>query len=161
MTSGQGGRNPMHPKENPMRTLSAALMTLALATPALADEVWSTSYGNIVYQSDLPNSVAVLTAPGEAMTGDVTTVQDAVVHVLGMTGNATERSGMYEGFWYLQGSTGYCDALMTAPGGKPTNNWGRVRVYFDRAEFPTGFTMLVGSCFYDPYFVLRADPLAG
>ncbi len=137
----------------------AALITLT-AAPVLADEVWSTPYGDVIYESDLPNAIAVLSAPREAMTGEVGG-ERAVVHVIGMTGNATERSGIYEGYWSVQGNTGYCDTQMIAQGGKATNNWGRVRVYFDRPEFPTGFTMLVGSCFYEPYFVLRADALAG
>jgi hypothetical protein len=142
-----------------MKSLLLAALTLT-AAPALADEVWSTPYGDIIYESDLPNVIAVLSAPAEAMSGDTTGAR-AVVHVLGMTSNATERVGVYEGYWYVQGNAGYCDAQMTAPGGKATNNWGRVRVFFDRPEFPTGFVMLVGSCFYDPYFVLRADALAG
>jgi hypothetical protein len=143
-----------------LATLTAACLSLSL--PALADEVWSTPYGNIVYERDLDGYIAVLSVPAEAMTGDATTgATPATVHVMGMTPVAEERSGLYEGFWYIQGNTGYCEAQMTAPGGKATNNWGRVRIYFDRPAFPTGFLMLVGSCFYDPYFVVRADPAAG
>jgi hypothetical protein len=143
-----------------MRLPLLATFIALTAMPALADEVWSTPYGDIVYESDLPNAVAVLSAPREAMTGEIGG-EPVTVHVLGMTANVVDRTGLFEGYWFAQGNTGYCETQMTAPGGKATNNWGRVRVYFDRPEFPTGFTMLVGTCFYDPYFVLRADPMAG
>jgi hypothetical protein len=137
-------------------TLGLSLLSL----PALADEVWTTLAGDIVYESDMPDGTAVLSLPMAAIDGSVVTDARALLFVPGLAGNATERYGLFEAFWTGPDDPN-CPATLTPPnGGKPTHSWGRGLVFFDRAAFPSGFTLLTGWCFWDPTFAIRAETTA-
>ena len=121
---------------------------LLLASPAAADEVWNSNWGQVVYLADA-GSTAILTVPYAT---DV-----AHIYVEGLAANAEAR-GVHNGYW-ISADAGPCEATLTGPDGVSSTNWGRVTVIFDNPAYPSGFTALWGICMTDPadtLLVLRA-----
>lgn len=120
---------------------------------AAADEVWSTEIGDVIYEIDLENGMAVLSYPtdGEAR---------GRAYLAGLAGVYTDRTG-YEGVWIEQQSDeGLCDVGMAAPDtGEVSMNWGRMRVVFVDADFPSTFVAMRGDCFDEPIEMLVARPV--
>jgi hypothetical protein len=139
-----------------MKSIALALALLA-ATPALADEIWSTQYGQIIYETDRDGYIGVLSIPAQVMNLDAPADARLTVHVLGLAGNVTDRYGMFEGYW-TGGTAANCEPAIIGDNGKRTSDWGRIELYFDKPDFPSGFTMILGACFFDPYLAVRAEP---
>lgn len=139
-----------------MKSIALALAVLA-ATPALSDEIWSTEYGQIIYETDRDGYIGVLSIPAQVMNLDAPADARITVNVLGLAGNTTDRYGLFEGYW-TGGTTPNCEPAIIGENGKRTNDWGRIHLYFDKPDFPTGFTLILGTCFYDPYLSVRAEP---
>ena len=129
--------------------LAGAVLTGA----AWGDEVWSTNIGDVIYEADLENGMAVLSYPTD---GEVR----GNAFVAGLAGEYTGRTG-YEGLWIeAQTDTGLCDVAMVAPDtGEASHNWGRVRVVFVEPDFPSTFVALRGDCFEEPTEMLVARPV--
>lgn len=128
------------------------LASAAIAGVAWSDEVWSTDIGDVIYEADLENGMAVLSYPTDgAFRG--------YAYVAGLAGEFTGRTG-YEGLWIeTHSETGLCDVAMVAPDtGEASNNWGRVRVVFVDPDFPSTFVALRGDCFEEPSEMLVARP---
>lgn len=122
--------------------------------PAAADETWMAPGGRVVYLADL-GATAVLEVPDGPAFGAAAGGPAVRVYVPGLGGNHADR-GVHDGYW--AGFDGIaCEAALTSPEARTTQRWGRVRIVFDRRAFPTGFTMLVGSCFDAPGTPLRAE----
>ncbi len=123
------------------------------AGSAAADEVWSTEIGDVVYEIDLENGMAVLSYPtdGEAR---------GRAYLSGLAGVHTGRTG-YEGIWIEDASQGeLCEVAMVAPdSGESSMNWGRVRVVFVDPDFPSTFVAMRGDCFDEPTEMLVARPV--
>jgi len=134
----------------------AALAALALlTTPALADETWTNPAGQLVYEADLGH-IAVLSFPITATPlAQAGGLPRANVYFAGLGGNFDNRS-IHDGYWAMPGGP-VCTASLTTPDGTTTQNWGRARIVFDRAAYPTGFTMLIGPCLTEPTMTVRAD----
>jgi len=136
--------------------LRATLAALALLTaPALADEAWINPAGELIYEADLGH-LAVLSFPITATPlAQAGGEPRANVYFPGLGGNFDNRS-IHDGYWAMPGSP-TCTASLTTPDGITTQNWGRARIIFDTAAFPTGFTMLIGPCLHEPTYSVRAD----
>jgi hypothetical protein len=121
---------------------------------AAADEVWSTDIGDVIYEIDLENGMAVLSYPT-----DMEEIRGRA-YVSGLAGVYTDRTG-YEGIWIEPGTeTGTCDVEMVAPdSGEASNNWGRIRVVFVDPDFPSTFVAMRGDCFDEPTEMLVARPV--
>lgn len=121
---------------------------------AAADEVWSTEIGDVIYEIDLENGMAVLSYPT-----DMEEIRGRA-YVSGLAGVYTGRTG-YEGVWIEPGTeTGTCDVEMVAPdSGDASNNWGRIRVVFVDPDFPSTFVAMRGDCFDEPTEMLVARPV--
>ena len=124
-----------------MRVAALCLWPIA----ALADEVWETERGLMVYLSEqddvaiweleIPNGLERLYFPG-------------------LAGNFADR-GVHDGFWIA--STGpSCGSTLVGPDGHAGAAWGSVTLVFHDVGFPTNWTMLMGMCFGPP-----VDPLDG
>jgi hypothetical protein len=126
--------------------LALCLATL-LATPAMADEVWTSPMGDVVYEADV-NGAAVLS---------FTQVDGfpATLVIPGLAGNFDNRS-THEAFWIGSGA-GDCGVTLSLPGGPEGSLWGRALVSFDRPSFPTSFTLTFGWCFDPLSTSLRAE----
>lgn len=127
----------------------AFLAALAAATPALGDEVWTTPFGDIVYEADI-GDVTVLSYPlADGSKGHA--------YFPGLGGNYTAR-GVHHGYW-IEPREGTCGATMTGPDGLASTAWGRAVIAFDQPGFPTAFTALAGECFGEPAYSVRAEPV--
>ncbi|MBY6113050.1 hypothetical protein KUW09_06080 [Mameliella alba] len=123
-------------------------LTLAsfLAAPALADEVWTSDMGDIIYETDTQGA-AILS---------FTNVDGyrAIVVVPGLAGNYDNRS-VHDGFWMGEGA-GDCLSSMTL-GTQSGHQWGQALISFDRPSFPTSFTLTLGDCFGPLAYSIRAE----
>jgi hypothetical protein len=127
--------------------VKSLVLALLLATPAAADEAWTTASGDLTYQQDF-GTTAVLSMPFGA--------GEAHFYVEGLGGN-NEARYIHAGYW-LSPDAGPCTATLTGPDGLSSTNWGRISVAFDGPSFPTGMTMLTGLCLGEPDRILRAEP---
>lgn len=132
---------------------SVAMSVGAMTGLASADEVWSTEIGNVIYETDLDNGMAVLSYPTD---GEVR----GLAYVAGLAGEYTGRTA-YDGVWMEPATEqGTCDVEIAAPEtGEISNNWGRVRVIFVDPDFPGSFVAIRGDCFDDPDAMLVARPV--
>lgn len=151
----------IHPaKDLAMPRHLSSLFSIVLAVggiPALAhaDETWTNPAGTLVYQEDL-RDIAILSFPIAATPfAQAGGASDAAVYLPGLGGNYDNRS-VHDGYWVMPGQA-MCSAAITAPDGLASQAWGRAQIVFDRAAFPTGFTLLLGACFDTPSIPVRAD----
>lgn len=139
--------------------MSKAIISTAIGLTALglcaaqADEVWSSDIGEIIYETDLANGMAVLSYPTD---GEVR----GLAYIAGLAGQYEGRTG-YEGIWMEpETESGGCDVEIAAPEtGEISNNWGRVKVIFVDPDYPSTFIALRGDCFDEPDAMLVARPV--
>ncbi|KCZ54164.1 hypothetical protein HY29_15590 [Hyphomonas beringensis] len=136
-----------------MKPLLAGLCLGLVSQPALADEVWSTLVGDVVYESDTPEGWAVWSY--EADSGPVK------IYLKGLAG-VYEGRGAYAGVWIAQDDPEIemCDVAIRNPDtGASHYNWGRVDIVFTEPDFPGGWVALRGNCFNDPTDYLVGKPI--
>lgn len=127
-----------------------ALTAALFALPASADEVWTTQYGDIVYQADVgSDAIWTFTHP---YNGSATLV------IPGLAGNFQNR-GTHEAYW-LGANGGICPAALTHPNAGTSTTWGRAIVSFDKPAFPSSLSVVLGDCFFDLNTVLRGTTTA-
>ena len=133
--------------------VGTVLVGAAMTGASHADEVWSTEIGDVIYETDLDNGMAVLSYPTD---GDVR----GLAYVAGLAGQYEGRTA-YEGVWMEPPSdAGTCDIEIAAPEtGEISNNWGRVQVIFVDPDSPGTFVALRGDCFDEPDAMLVARPV--
>ncbi len=138
-----------------LKTMIASVTGIAALglVAAQADEVWSTDIGDVIYETDLSNGMAVLSYPTD---GEVR----GLAYVAGLAGEYTGRTG-YDGIWMEPASEdGLCDIEIAAPEtGEISNNWGRIEVIFVDPDFPGTFVAIRGNCFDEPDAMLVARPV--
>ncbi len=134
-----------------LKAVVPALAVLALAAPALADEVWSSTTGEIVYLADEYGS-AILSF-------NDTDGSPAELIIPELAGNFTDRS-MHYAYW-VGDSDLECAVGMGRPGGQTSLSWGTAVIAFDDPGFPTAFTVLLGDCDDDYDRMIRAEPIVG
>lgn len=121
--------------------LRAGVAAIVLAassgtTAAVADEVWTSDMGEIVYLEDVGGAAILTFTTFDGTAGELI--------VPGLAGNADMR-GVHEGLWIGTGEP-ICDTMMSRPGGAPSAEWGQALVVFDKPAFPTSFTVVMGWC---------------
>jgi hypothetical protein len=121
---------------------SAAIIFLPTAT--LADEAWTTDFGDVTYIADKGD-----TAIWEESNFDET----RRLYFPDLGGNFKDRSN-HEGYWIQADSEG-CGAVMTGPDGHSGESWGRLLLIFDKRAHPSDWTLLTGSCFEAPDSPMR------
>ncbi|WP_083098112.1 hypothetical protein [Pseudophaeobacter leonis] len=128
-----------------MNAFRLAAVIALLAMPTLADEVWDSDMGPIVYESE----------EGDAAIFSFTNVDaySATLIIPGLAGNFSNRS-THDAYWIGQGS-GECDAFMSRNGVPASSQWGRAQLVFDKPAFPTSVTVVLGFCEEKPTIVLR------
>jgi hypothetical protein len=128
-----------------------ATLSLLVASPSLADEVWFSDLGQITYQAD-EGEIAILSF-------DSTDYGHGTIYVVGLGGNVDHR-GRHEGYWIGE-EQGDCDAELTGPDGTSSDTWGRVVVEFEQPGFPSAFSISLGECFGEPMDAYYASPNTG
>lgn len=126
--------------------LWAAALVLS-ATTVMADEVWDTELGQIIYENDVEDQ-AILSFPADSGIR-------LMAYFPGLAGNYEYRN-VHHGIWIMPG-LGDCPTEMTGIDGTSGSNWGRVVIGFDKPDFPTGFTALFGRCMEEPTNTVRAE----
>jgi hypothetical protein len=129
-----------------LRHLILTAFIYLLPFSLLADEVWTTELGDVVYERET-DGMAVLSVPLNEVQG--------LIYLPGLAGNYDDRSA-HKGFW-ISDEVGPCRTQMQSPEGLMSDSWGRVEIFFDNPAFPTGWTMQLGSCFADPDVTLRGE----
>ncbi|MGF1626427.1 MAG: hypothetical protein ACFCVH_16215 [Alphaproteobacteria bacterium] len=119
---------------------------LALAGPAMADEVWSTNWGTMEYAEDL-GPVAVLTYDRGALFID------------GLGGNYTNR-GYHSGFWMEYYDSGVeCDEPAMDDYGNESWSWGYLDVEFIDSGYPARWRAQYTVCDGPVAGTITASPL--
>lgn len=140
-----------------MIRLSALIAgALGASAPAIADEVWSTPIGEVVYEEELVTGEAVLSFPGEAGSR-------LIAIIPGLAGVSTGR-GFFSGVWIdlEAGEAGLCPAALINPAdGRSSHAWGRLDLVFTQPDFPGGWVAMKGNCFDAPTDYLVGEPVAG
>ena len=132
--------------------LAAAIV---FAGSALADEVWTTQIGDVVYERDLPTGEAVLSYPA----GDMDARGLAYIEGLAQT---YEGRGAFEGIWIEDDlpPADACSVSISDPEtGAARNNWGRLELVFTEPDFPGGWVAIRGDCFNQPDSYLVGKPI--
>jgi hypothetical protein len=126
------------------------LAIAATTTPAIADEVWSSDYGAVVYQQDR-GKTAIWTY-GDSARGSI--------FIEGLAGKYTSR-GIYYGYWSQSSSKIRCDTAREGRDGTSTYYWGSFRIQFIEPEFPSRWSAMFGYCNEPPSLPWRAYPIVG
>ena len=135
-----------------MKKLVAGAAALVMCLGAVADEVWSTVIGDVIYEKDIGDT-AVLSYPMD--------YPDTRGHVFikGLGGNYDNR-GHFSGYWSEpQMEEPLCDVTIIDGNGLETTNWGRVSITFLDSGFPSGWVALRGNCFGEPVDHLVGNPV--
>lgn len=125
---------------------TAAILAL-IAQPLVADEVWDTDMGPIVYQAEEAGTAIFTFTNVDAYT--------ATLIIPGLAGNYDNRS-THDAMWIGQGS-GECETFMSRSGVGESSQWGRARLVFDKPAYPTSMTVVLGYCMDEPHIVLRGE----
>lgn len=137
-----------------MRRFLLAFAAALFATPAMADEVWtSREVGRIVWETDVSDtSIFAYQAPSG---------RRIKMYVEGLPGNIENRRVM-TGYWLVQTDgpgEGQCSAGLTAADGATSYTWGRFEMRWRSRTFPSGWTARMTECFAGPTTTVRAQPV--
>lgn len=127
----------------------------ALPLPALADELWSTSWGRMAWETTL-GETAVLTV---AATDTEATLR---LFVQGLARDVEGGRGSYIGVWMADRRDGACAVSVVDPvGGKSTAYWGTFRITFVDERFPSAWSGVWGDCVDAPTNAISGQPAFG
>lgn len=137
-----------------MKTVGWLLLcwSLAFSVGAMADEVWTSNYGKVVYETDL-GPTAVWSYRNESYNG--------LIYLAGLAGIYKNR-GSYEGYWVQYTSDKRCDTERPTQAGATSHYWGRFHIHFIDKDFPSRWEAKWSHC-NDPMQSTpwRADPYFG
>ena len=129
-----------------LSTIFAACAVTVTCGAAVADEMWELpDKSTIYYETDVGATAVFRIDDGNSL----------VRFYLPGFANQLDDRGTHHGYW-IEDKGGSCDASLTGPDGLASSNWGRIIVTFDETSFPSGWTALVGECFDQPDFGVRA-----
>lgn len=129
-----------------MNIKTACFAAALVPFPVLADEAWTTPFGNVIYEKDIGDTAIFFTD----YRGD-----DTRLYFPGLAGQLDDR-GSHQGYWITSGD-GPCSAELAGPDGTSSNDWGRMMITFDNSTFPSGWTAIVGTCFSEFEAGVRAE----
>lgn len=133
------------------RMLLAAAVALAVPSAAFADEIWTSDSGDVVYESEVDGTAIFSYGTDPSNRG--------YLYFPGLAGNYDNRSSHY-GYWISPGQ-GSCLAPLTGADGFSSTNWGSLIIIFHKKAFPTGWTLMSGSCFGPLENTLVGTPKTG
>ena len=132
--------------------LLSMIAALALSPAAMADEVWSSDFGDFIYEKDFEDGWASISFPDTEGRGHA--------FVEGLAGNYDQRGGVFYGYWTEDPlSSGGCAMEIVDHNGLKTNIWGRFMLVFHTNAFPSGFTAVRGNCFDEPDDAATVTPV--
>lgn len=113
------------------------------ASPALADEVWTTALGPVAWESDM-GSTAVLRL--DAGDGD----QVIRMFVPNLAADVMGGRGTYTGVWIANAGDTGCVVEMVDPQGGKSAYWGSFTITFVHDAFPSDWAGVYGTCLDAP-----------
>jgi hypothetical protein len=141
-----------------MNRVLAALLALT-ALPAAADEVWTIPSGEVIYESGLEDGTAIFSAPAQVFMPDAAPDARAWIYIPELD-YLLDARGVHRAFWVIEGQQS-CPVGLAGPDGRTSTAWGEATIAFDQLTFPSAFTLIAGNCGFDPYIVMRAEPMLG
>lgn len=136
---------------NTIRYWTAGALLLAGTQSAIADEVWNSTYGTVIYAEDV------------GVTANWTYEYNCVPGILfipGLAGIYSNR-GSYEGYWAQNDSNQRCDYERPGLEGKPTYYWGKFHITFVDKDFPSRWRAQWGFCDNPPTGKWEGSPVVG
>ncbi|WMP17078.1 hypothetical protein [Thiothrix lacustris] len=112
-------------KLNSLKALGLAVL-LMTGGNAVADEVWNTNVGRIVYADEIGPTAVFAYGPAE---------DPGVIYILGLA-KVYENRGTYEGYWAENKAKVECTTERPGIFGKMTKYWGRYQIKFLDKGFP-------------------------
>lgn len=142
--------------------MRAALPPLALlglialsAAPALADEMWDTTWGRMIWETDRGETAVLSVAPAQGEPG-------MRLFVEGLAADVSAERGSYIGVWMADRRDGGCAIEVLDPvSGKSTAFWGTFRLTFVEGQFPSAWAGVWGECADAPTNALAGTPATG
>lgn len=133
-------------------SLVAAACAALTATAASADEFWTSTIGDIIYEAEV-DGVAIFTYPLPNVEGGV-----GRLYFPGLAGNYENRA-THTGYWIAPGDGGGCSAKMVGADGVTSNDWGSIMIVFHGPSYPVSWTLLSGTCFAPLVDSMVATPI--
>jgi hypothetical protein len=109
---------------------------LAVGSQAVADEVWNSNVGRIVYVDEIGPTAVFSYGPAE---------DPGVIYVLGLA-KVYQNRGTYDGYWAKNKSKVECTTERPGIYGKMTKYWGRYQVKFLDKAFPSRWEAIWSYC---------------
>lgn len=101
--------------------------SLVISGLAVADEVWDSNFGRVVYETDI-GPTAIWSYRTEEYVG--------LINLVGLAGIHTNRD-YYEGYWIQNYSQRRCKTVRPTQNGETSNYWGRFHITFIDKDFPS------------------------
>lgn len=108
-------------------TLMVFVCSLVTSGLAVADEVWDSNFGRVIYETDI-GPTAVWSYRSENYVG--------LINLAGLAGIFTNR-GHYEGYWVQNHSEQECDTVRPTQNNETSSYWGRFHITFIDKDFPS------------------------
>ena len=102
------------------------LLCFALPVSVIADEVWNSTRGKVVYESDVA-ATAIWSYRSQYYVG--------LIHIAGLAGIYSNRD-TYEAYWVQNHSEKRCETVRPTQNGEVSHYWGRIHITFIDKEFP-------------------------
>jgi hypothetical protein len=122
---------------------SITFVLACIPLKAIADEVWNTNYGRVIYQSDR-GKTAIWTYPAGS------------IFIEGLAG-VTSNRGIYHGYWVGKSDI-KCDTSREDSYGRLSKTWGRFSIRFNVPNFPTPWEAKWSYCEGEPSFSWNGTP---
>lgn len=125
---------------------------LAAGHTAVADEVWNTNTGRIVYADEIGPTAVFSYGSAE---------DPGVIYILGLA-KVYQGRGTYDGYWAKNKAKVECKTERPGIYGKMTKYWGRMEIKFLDANFPSRWEGTWSYCDGEPEAVkIQAVPAIG
>jgi hypothetical protein len=135
-----------------MRKLAISIACAAvMAAPAMADEMWKTDIGTMVWEDDYDGGAILMVEVGG---------KPVRFYLEGLT-TSIETRGNFTGYWINTDDEQLCSSQMMGPDGTKSRTWGRVSLTFLDPAFPSDWVLLASDCLAEPSIPLTGRASTG
>ena len=137
-----------------MRMSFVLSLSLLAASPALADEIWTTALGQVAWETDI-DTTAVLRLDGEDG------VQVIRMFAPDLAADVMGGRGTYTGVWIANVGDTACVVDTVDPLGGKSAYWGTFTITFVHDAFPSDWAGTYGNCLDTPLMPIAGVALVG
>ena len=120
-----------------LRVAMAVASAAILVAPAMADEMWKTDYGQVIWEKDYDG--------GAIFKIDLAGGGVGRMYVEGLA-TEVENRGHFKGYWISTTEEDMCSAELKGPDGTKSRTWGTLTLSFRSPEFPSDWVLMTGEC---------------